>query len=85
VTSALKRLVGFVSSKAAGCSYCQAHHPGGGALRRRSGEAGERLGVSHTSRLHRSGAGCARLRTRRIDDPECSRCRSAEPSAPALG
>ena len=25
VTSALKRLVGFVSSKAAGCSYCQAH------------------------------------------------------------
>ena len=25
VTSVLKRLVGFVSSKAAGCSYCQAH------------------------------------------------------------
>lgn len=25
VTSALKRLVGFVSSKAASCSYCQAH------------------------------------------------------------
>ncbi|MBL0050186.1 MAG: carboxymuconolactone decarboxylase family protein [Bacteroidetes bacterium] len=38
VTSALKRLIGFISSNVAGCQYCQAH-----TIR-----AADRYGASHT-------------------------------------
>ncbi len=59
VTSALKRLIGYISSHAAGCRYCQgAYHQGSRTLWGR-GENGTYLGFQNPSGFFRGGAGGA--------------------------
>ena len=81
VTSALKRLIGYISSTAAGCNYCQAH-----TIRaaERYGAESEQLANAWEYQTHPAFSAAERAaldRTCRQRGAECDRCRHCTSAA----